>query len=160
MTDKRERIAYLTHIEKYLAVLARITGKVINRDDLEALEETDKVRKKAAHYLRHPLNKYEINYDSLSAEKLDNFFDKLYESNDNKVYLWVEGANECGLLKIHSIKSINFSFFFNPDLIQVLSITTEDLEDKLLLDIDLDEDNSPKMLTIEYQGKNWSGVEF
>lgn len=160
MTDRKSRISYLANINKYLASLAKIVGKEVKREDLLSLEEVEKLRQKKANYLNYSVNRHEVSFSCLTPTEVQKFFEELYLLNKKSTYLWIEGSNECGLLMLPSIKSINYSFLFDPGLIQILTFSTVDLEDRLLLDIDLNEDNQPLMLTIESQGKNWSSIKY
>ncbi len=160
MIDRKSRISYLVNIKKFISNLERITGKEVNREDIEAIDVAYTIRQKPAKYFDYPLNKLELSYSLIKLEILSAFFDRLYHSNNTPVYVWIDGVDECGLLKLPSIKSVNVSFFFDPGHIQVLTFTTVDSEDMLLLDIDLDDSNRPTMLTLEYQGKNWSSIEY
>ena len=156
----RAKLKYLNDIEPHLLELETFANKTVNRCDLSSIEEVEEVRARLISDLKNlPTKSFEINFSEKDGVRFDAYIQGLYNSNREAVYIWTKGTNSCGLYKVDSIKSVNFSFPFEINTDGMLQFLSVDVKDNLLLDFDID-DAGEKLIEVEVQGLNWINVKY
>ena len=156
----RAKLEYLNDIEPYLLELGTLTNKTVNRCDLSSIEEVEEVRARLISGLKNsPTKSFEINFSEKEGVRFDAYVQSLYNSNREAVYIWTKGTNSCGLYKVDSMKSVNFSFPFEINNDEMLVFLSVDVKDRLLLDYFID-DAGDKIIEVRVRGLNWINVEY
>lgn len=155
----KKSIEYRQHIKSYLSELTVIINQYVSEIDLSSLSDVEDARRKAVSLNDFPVSKFIIPFNEKATEKFRSFIDALYQANDSEVYIWTKRTNVCGLYKIKSIRNINIDFPFEINDEGILVFLSADFKDRLLFDFSLDS-NGNKILEIEMQGRNWSGINY
>ena len=156
---RRKKIQFKLNIKAYLAELKELTGVDVSPQSLSSLEEMEEIRKKSLHLKNTDKIKYIANFSIKDSDRFRKFIANLNKANNSSVYTWTEKANTCGLYKAASINAIDFSFEFNLNTEGIVVFTTEDSNNKLLLDFYRDS-KEQETIEIEVTGKDWYSVSF
>jgi hypothetical protein len=159
-SELQRRLAYARHIRSYLRQLALVTGRIVSRKELlsvealEALRNTWKLRFSAARK-----NKFEIPFGEKQGERFVKYVHSLYAANPSEGYLWMLHADDCGLLRLGSVRDINWSFPYEIDPNGILTFVTADSMDKLT--VEFSENSQGRLvLAVEVTGNAWPSVPY
>jgi hypothetical protein len=158
-TKNQKRMQYLGNISSYLLDLGVLANKTITRDDLSSLEKLDEVRSKVSNIENLPIKKFEIEFSEKYSIRFNDYIKALYAVNNRQVYPWLDRTSQCGLYTFDSIKDVDFSFPFDFDG-EIVSFSSVDLKDTLLLDSFVDDFTGKEMIEIKTQGLNWPNVKY
>ena len=147
-------------MKAHLAELTVLLGRPIAEIELESLEKTaslvDEVKKR---FQTPNALTFEIPFGDRLLDLFKHFVMKLHASNPSPIYIWVERTNYCGVLRVPSVCSIKYDFDFWIERNGVISLVTEDLKDKFVLDLLLSDDGEER-LELRVQGENWGGIKY
>lgn len=141
--QKKRRLFGKQYLQSYLGELRNILQISVDAVNLLPIIETDKLSEiDYSNYLK-------ISFNILFNEK-----DKLKEiifnncERINKSYfIFTEYSLDCGTLKINKLQDFNFDFSFRSEHSGLISLISEDLSEKIILDFS--EENGVEYLEIE-----------
>jgi hypothetical protein len=156
LSDRRKRALQMP---RYLVELSRLTGRQVQVEELGSIEQAAALRQIARSRGPLPEAKYELEFSALRTEKFRTFVAALVDANPAPIYIWTQDTIHCGALLLASLAQINFDF--DTDLTEsgVVVFSTQDHEDRLLLDWTIDEQPTTP-LQMEVAGAHWSSVRF
>jgi hypothetical protein len=149
------RLRRQLRLKRYLGELSALTGRSVKADELGDLEQVVALRAAAQKLLEDAPAQFEISFSDRTSERFKRFLKSLAAANPSSVYLWTPDSIDCGVLLVPSLDAINFAFDFNINDDGILSFTTSDLNDRLLLDFS----STPageQVMTVETQGPHWA----
>lgn len=158
--DRRLMLRQKVHMRDHLDELQALVGRPVRAEELESLERT-KVLGEVARKQFSPLEKLtvEIPFSDRLSERFRDFVHRLRASNPSPVYVWIERANECGALLLPTITSVRFDFDFSIESNGIISISTHDQSDRLVLDFYVSDDGDKRM-TVSTQGNAWGKIKY
>src|SRR5262249_51866808 len=145
------RLEYRRDRPRHLAELGILLGREVFTSDLISVEETEAIRQRSIKVVREPGAKWEIPFREKSEPRFARFIAGLAAANGAGVYVWTPTSRTCGLIRPMPLSVVGFGFPFSMSPDGILSIVTEDLADKLLLDYFRD-DQDEERLEIEVKG--------
>ncbi len=146
--QKKRRLYGRQHLVAYLKELNAITNKKVDESMLLSIVDSDKVNST----LFEECYKTRILFSD--KEKLLLLIGRLISLKDGKIYLYTSYSEDCGLLKLDSLKDFNVNFNFNDEHYGLIIIILQDLSNKLILDFY--EEKERYYLEIEAYGGDWS----
>ncbi len=149
--QKRRRLFGKQHLSEYIRELNALTKIEVTPNMLISIEESDKV----VNFNRNYSNKGII--DFINKQKLSLLINELIEYKDIPCYLFTAYSNDCGLLKLESIKDFNENFNFQDEHSGFIKIILEDLSNEMILDFY--QENNKHLLEIEIYGEDWAKAE-
>jgi hypothetical protein len=159
-TMRRLKILQKIHMRAHLEELSVLAGRPICAEELESLERTAELGKSARkNFLPLAEVTFEIPFSDRLSERFNAFIHDLHASNASPVYVWVEWTNECGVLMLPSITDIKFGFDFSIETNGVISISTYDRCDRLVLDFFYSDDGDERMV-VSVQGSHWCEINY
>ena len=156
---RRKKIQFKLNIKTYLAELKELTGEDISPLFLSSLEEMEEIRRKSLHLKDIDKIKYTANFSMKNSDRFRKFIANLSKANNSPVYIWTKRANSCGLYKAASINAVDFSFEFDLNTEGIVTFTTENANNELLLDF-YRNSKEQETIKIEVTGKDWYSVSF
>lgn len=153
------RLRQNLHLKRYLDELSALTGRFVQADELGDLEQVAALRMAAQRFLEDAPAQFEIRFSDRTSERFKKFLQSLTDANPASVYLWTPDTIDCGVLLVPSLGAIKFDFDFTINDDGILSFTTSDLSDRLLLDFS----STPageQVMTVETQGPNWGSAVY
>lgn len=145
------------HLKRYLEELRALTGRSVQADELGSLEQVATIRMAAQQLNSQPSVSCEVRFSDRSSERFKSFLQRLMDANPSSVYVWTPDTIDCGALMAPSLDAIRFDFDFTINDDGILSFTTSDLGDRLLLDFSIIS-TGEQVMKIETQGPNWARV--
>jgi len=146
-------------MKKYLEELVALTGRVVKAEELGNLEQVVELRQAAHRHSVEPTATCEISFSERTSDRFDGFLKRLTAANPLPVYVWTPRTIDCGAFIAPSLAAINFGFDFAINDEGILSLTTTDLCDSLLLDFSVSASGDQR-LKLERQGAHWFHVEY
>jgi len=146
-------------LSRYLKKLKCLTGRDLTPASLLSVEETESIHEQLSDLANSHASKFTIAFEDKLSERFRNYVENLYKANPVPVYLWIEESSMCGLIRLKSIKSVNFTFPFDVCPNGVITFSTADFRDRLLLDF-FEDGVGQRMLEVESQGKHWLNVTY
>ena len=160
MSEIRQKlIAKKIHMRSHLDELRVLLGRAVAAEELCSLEQTESIRQASRKFRDQPVTACEIDFAAKQSDRFRSFVDRLAVANASPIYLWATYSVECGTLMVRSLRDVKFDFDFAVGEMDLLSVTTSDLQDRLLLDW-FESDAGARRLKIETQGKHWAGMSF
>lgn len=160
MTDLAKRLAYNRDIKTYLTQLKHLAGRDVDVHDLLSLDETKVIRDNSKLAFKSlPAHKFKIKFSERLSARFEMFTRKLHALNSSSVYIWLERSNTCGVLAVSSILSFNFKFEFSAISEGIISLSTSDMGDNLLLDFSK-APSGDTFLEIELKGNTWGSCTY
>lgn len=152
--DLSRKLARKTQMDRYLAQVSEISGRLVEQDELDSIEETDAIRSEFKKFIDQPKAAFEIKPNDLRSGRFIHFLESLEQANPKPVFIWIERTNVCGAFKLPSVSKIYAGF--KPEKVPegIISFITEDLENSLILDFDDDS------VEVELQGPDWIDVRY
>lgn len=154
-----DRLRLKLHLKRHLEELSALTGRSVQADELGSLEQAAQMRMAAQKFIAQPFARYEIKFSDRKTERFRKFLQRLTDANPSSVYIWTRHTIDCGALLVVSLAEIKFDFDFAINDEGILSFTTSDLTDKLLLDFSSTPEGE-QIMTVETQGPNWASAVF
>ncbi|MGI6339278.1 MAG: hypothetical protein ACOXZV_07885 [Bacteroidales bacterium] len=142
-------------LNSYLEELNLIVRVKLSEKDLIPLEETEHLisrRKQISKSI--PQKKVKLKFEDKA--RLYGYLNALESVRNGKIILFTEYSKYCGALLLNSFNDINYDFSFDDEHSGIVSILSENLNDKLLLDF-YEEDGS-FFIEVETQGHLWNCI--
>ncbi|WP_143684731.1 hypothetical protein [Variovorax sp. KK3] len=143
----------------HLEELQVLLGRRVAAEELLSLEQTEQLRQASQHFRAAPITAYEIDFCEKMTGRFHALIDRLAISNPSPVYLWATYSVECGTLAVPSLHDIHFDFDFAVGDMELLSMTTSDFQDRLLLNW-FESDDGARRLSVQTQGKHWAAIKY
>lgn len=159
MSSLSDKLQQKLNMKRYLEELGSLTGRVVQPDELCSLEQVVVMRQTAKELAAQHAVVFEIPFSDKGSSRFKTFIQKLKDANSSPVYLWTPRTMNCGALLVPSIGEIKFDFDFAINDEGILSFTTNDFRDSLLLDFT----NTPMgehFMKVETQGEHWAKVSY
>ena len=157
MNDPRERLRYKVHIAHHLTELGHLTNRLVLEGELLTPDRTRALREQMKT-LPEFVHKFTIPFSERQSERFQAFIEQGQHTFPKPVYLWTQYTNECGALRLSSIRDLNFGFDFKVESNGILSLIAEDLTNRMLLDFY--EDGQNQLLDIELAGTEWGKLAY
>jgi len=139
------------HLARHLTELGCLLRREVRPEDLLSLDETEVLLGRTAK--RTPGHKETFPF----AEKARGSLSPLVHAFQNDfVYLWTALTNDCGVHRAVPLADIDFNFPFEFSPEGILSVVSQDLGDRILLD--WYEEGGVELLDFEVIGPRWSAV--
>ena len=139
--------------------LETISGREVSDTEVGELNELSNVVKAHENFDSLPLNSFEIEFGGKDSPQFHEFVVRLKELNNSPVYVWTPRTRICGLFRLPSICSVDFSFPYSLNSEGILSISTVDALDRILLDWSTDNSGDERLI-VEQQGPNWTQLSW
>lgn len=146
-------------LDAYLEELAVLTGRLVRADELDGVEQVDRMRQVAQWFVPVPKASCEIAFADRLSPRFDSFIRRLRDSNSSPIYVWTPRTLARGALLVPAIDHINFGFAAGLNDEGMLSFATCDGEDRLLLDFEMTS-TAAQTMHIEVRGPNWGKVAY
>jgi hypothetical protein len=150
-----QRLAYHRHMHKHLQELSLFVLYEVFEADLLDVDLARHLKQQMAEMTDLPRRRLRIRFEETKLPGFQTFVDRLYARNMSPVLIWTEFATTCGPLRIGSITDVNFDFGFDANAAGIVTLTTIDGTDRLLLSWEED-DNGRQILDVEITGKQWT----
>lgn len=141
----------------YLTELSQLLGRSVKHEELESLDHTKSMRMAAQRMDSKNCQPYKIKFSERNSPRFMSFLRGLKDANSSPIYLWTPRTIDCGSLLVPALEAIDFGFSFNINHEGILTFSTSDLVDTLLLDFSIDAMGEQVML-VETSGSNWTKV--
>ncbi|HVI91208.1 MAG TPA: hypothetical protein VM659_23125, partial [Dongiaceae bacterium] len=149
-----QRLAFHRHMHKHLQELSLFVLYEAVESDLTDVEWARHLKQQMAEMKDLPRRRIRIPFEQTKTPAFHAFVERLYAANPAPVLIWTEFATTCGPMRIGSITDVNFDFGFDANAAGIVSFTTVDGADRLLLSWEED-DAGQRILEIEVTGKRW-----
>ncbi len=149
-----EKLTYKFFIKKYLPLISTLCNKEITEDELVSLEENKNLFSAFKDIPYNNIYKFIIGYELLKTNEFNDYIKSLHQLNANPVYVSCEYTRECGLYLLDSIFNFNYNVKFEQVTGGVIGFITQNIENALLLDFDIDELGN-KIIEISVSGLKW-----
>jgi hypothetical protein len=160
MSDLQQRLFRNRHLSSHLNGLASLVNGPVSASDLLSPQEVSRLREKIDNQTRRSrMEKFQIPFEEKLTVRFKNLVNALHEMNSSPIYVWTPLSNDCGLLQVESLRSVDYSFGFDVVPEGLFSLVTVDLLDEMLLDFSED-DRGKRILEIELYGLHWSGIGY
>lgn len=159
MSSLSSKLQQKLNLKRYLEELGALTGRVVQADELCSLEQVVVMRQAAKKLAAQHAVVFEIPFSDKDSNRFKAFIQKLKDADSSPVYLWTPRTINCGALLVPSVAEIKFDFDFAINDEGIISFTTIDFRDSLLLDFT----NTPmgaQCMRVETQGENWTKVSY
>jgi hypothetical protein len=141
--QKKRRLFGKQYLQSYLGELKSILQISVETLDLLPIVETDKLSEiDYSNYLKMSFN---ILFNE--KNKLKEIIFKNCERVNKSYFIFTEYSLDCGTLKISKLQDFNFDFSFKSLHSGLISLISEDLSEKIILDFS--EENGDEYLEIE-----------
>lgn len=152
--DVEQRLAYHRHMHKHLQELSLFVLFEAVESDLMDVDVARHLKQQMAEMTDLPHRHLKIRFEETKSPAFHAFVERLYAANPAPVLIWTEHATICGPMRIGSITDVNFDFGFDANAAGIVTLTTVDGADRLLLSWEED-DTGQRVLEIEITGKLW-----
>jgi hypothetical protein len=142
-----------------LALLSKITGRVVEANELTSLDELASMREALQRLRALPVATVEIPFSDRRSERFKSFLQRLSVANPSPVYVWPPWQSGCGALLVSSLGAINFDFDFSINPEGLLAFSTKDHADRLLLDFS-STCSGEQYMKVETRGEHWASAAY
>lgn len=153
-SELEQRLAYHRHMHKHLQELSLFVLYQAFEADLLDVEVARHLKKQMAEMTDLPQRRLRMRFEETTTPGFLAFVDRLYHYNMSPVLIWTEFATICGPMRIGSITDVNFDFGFDANAAGIVTLTTLDGSDRLLLSWE-ENDNDQRILDLTITGKEW-----
>lgn len=153
VTSNKAALEFKRNIARYLDELSKIAGRSVLETELTPLDQTGAMRD--ADIDRRSKRIVEIPFELKSSPQFGVFVDDLCRLNPSPVFVWTPRTRYCGAFRVDSVKHINFGFPFSLNPEGIISLSTSDLCDEMVLDFS-ETNAGMRVLEVELVGVNWS----
>lgn len=157
--NRKELIAFKIRLPRYLSELSSLFGRTVTHDELLSLPETTALQEQSRLSKREPEWSVEVPFSERLGGRFVALLRALSDLNPSPVYVWIEGVQVCGVPRPVPLADLHFDFGFSDVSGEIVSISTSDLADRMVLDLSKDEIGR-EMLQIEVSGPRWSAVKY
>jgi len=157
MSEPNSEFQKLRHMKQYLNELKVLVGRDVERSELMPPDVTQAIVEKARTKPRRPARTQNIPFTEKSSAQFRRFIDALNSVSRDGVYIWTPRAVTCGLLPPVPLVNIRFDFDFALIPEEILTFTSVDLEDSLILDL---ENNGEPRIELEVTGPKWAEIVY
>lgn len=149
--QKKRRLFGKQYLSEYLKELNALTKINVTPNELITVAESDLVNK-----IRFDVSKsFRFNFND--KERLTILIERLNDIKKEPCYLFTTYSNDCGLLKLNSIKNFNINFNFDDEHAGFIKLILQDLSNEISLDFY--EEDGIQILEVEISGKEWSEIK-
>src|SRR5215470_8502405 len=106
MSELGKTIAYRNNLRRHLTQLSHLTGRVVAKEDLLTLDETEALRSRSKAIAYAPSWRLTMKFAEKSTPRFRRLVTELHERNASGVYLWTPLANDCGVMRPVELGSI------------------------------------------------------
>jgi hypothetical protein len=152
--ELEQRLAYHRHMHKHLQELSLFVLYQAFEADLLDVEVARHLKKQMAEMTDLPQRRLRMRFEETTTPGFLAFVDRLYRYNMAPVLIWTEFATICGPMRIGSITDVNFDFGFDANAAGIVTLTTLDGGDRLLLSWE-ENDDDQRILELTITGKEW-----
>ncbi|GKS92691.1 hypothetical protein [Acidovorax sp. SUPP2539] len=158
MSDRQSLIRRRIIYPKYLSNLLKLLIFPISYRDLGTPDEAEKLRAQSQVFEGMASRTIELDFSIHEVERFKKVFNNLSVLNISRIYLWIEGSIDCGLVKIDSLADINVEYLLSSADWGIMGLLSEDMKDYLLLEIN--EYNDGLKVGLDAKGANWGAIDF
>jgi hypothetical protein len=144
------------HLAAYLKELEDIFNVNSNEVTILSLEETDSINEQSRDKLNNKISSKKIVPFDDKENFLKFYIDNCLRLQPGKVYAFTDYSKDCGAAVLNDLKCLNPIFAFNAEHTGIISILSQDLANKLILDFY--EENNKLFLEVEALGSLWGEV--
>jgi hypothetical protein len=154
----RERFWRRHELPAYLRELSVLAGRSVTEEEVSSLEEVENLRAPPDSVsARTNERKFTMLFRHKTGVAFENYIESLFAANPSPVYIWTHRTRICGAFVLGSIRELNRSFGFRLNEDGIVSVTTTDFRDELVLD--WFEEHGRELLEVNARGERWSAVE-
>jgi hypothetical protein len=153
-SEVEQRLAYHRHMHKHLQELSLFVLFEVFEADLLDVDIARHLKKQMAEMTDLPQRQLRIRFEETTTPAFQDLVDRMYHLNMSPVLIWTEFAPICGPMRIGSITDVNFDFGFDANAAGIVTLTTTDGADRLLLSWEED-DEGRRILDLTITGKQW-----
>src|SRR5262245_4894827 len=158
MSEVGKALAFRNNIRRHLTQLSRLTGRIVAKEDLLSLDETEALRARSNAVAYTPTWRRTMKFADKTTARFQRLVAALHERSSSGAYLWTPLSNDCGVMRPVELASILCGFDFDLIPEGILVVLAADLQDKFILDFSEDE-NAGRELELEVSGVHWGNVE-
>ena len=147
------RICSREQMDAHLRELEILTGRRPESQELLPSEQIERLRQRIVDTTYTPTMTYVLPF---GAPELWTLAKQLREADETNVYVWTPSSTMCGLLPPVPLRSVNFGFPFEVNPEGIISLTTANLSDCLILDFS--EERSGRVVEVEAMGPKWGAI--
>lgn len=155
MTDNQDKIFYLTNIKQYLTELSSVVGRTVEEKELLDANSTEEL---AQNRIEQNFRSISLPFKDLKSEKFKSFIDNMDRTKQGGVHVWIKNSRELGTFLMPSIKEFNLDIKFDDISGEVIVLTSEKGDNRLLLDFVFNDDMK-QFIEIEISGNSWKNVD-
>lgn len=153
--ELEQRLAYHRHMHKHLQELSLFVLFEAFEADLLDVDVARHLKKQMAEITDLPQRRMRIRFEDTTTPAFHALVDRFYHLNMSPVLIWTELAATCGPMRIGSITDVNFDFGFDANAAGIVTLTTIDGSDRLLLSWEEDDDGK-RLLDLTITGHQWT----
>ena len=159
MSERQRKIAFEGAIHGHLRTLSAYAGQPVMREELSPPEGPDAAEALLPAALAD-VRRIHLSFSERTSSRFRAFVEELTTATPQPPLLVRKStANICGPLKLASLSDFNFGFEFTQDPGGIMSISTYDRMNRILLDYGEGADGAHE-LEVEWSGPLWSRVEY
>ncbi|MFD2162263.1 hypothetical protein ACFSJU_07650 [Paradesertivirga mongoliensis] len=128
--QKKRRLFGKQYLPSYLKELNKITKRQVAASDLLTIVDTDELYD--VKFQNTPICTIRLKFEDKA--ELEKLLEDLRSQKDTEYFLFTSYSGDCGTLKIKSLKEFNIDFSFSDEHAGLISLISEDLSQKILLD--------------------------
>lgn len=159
MTTRKELIALKVNLPTYLRELSMLFGRPVVEDDLLSLDETRALQERSRQQKREPVWRVEVPFTERRSKRFNALVSSLRDLNPSPVHVWIDRVDVCGVPRAVRLKDLRFDFEFSALSSGIVTVSTADLADDMVLDFSRDEQGS-EVLQIEVSGPRWTSASY
>lgn len=144
------------HLATYLKELKAVFNVNSNEVTILNLEETDSIGEQSSGKINNNIASKKIIPFDHKENFLRFYIDNCSRLQPGNVYVFTDYSKDCGAAVFNSLKCLNPIFAFNAEHAGIISILSQDLANKLILDFY--EENNKLFLEVEALGSLWGEV--
>jgi hypothetical protein len=158
MSELEKTLAFRNNMRRHLTQLSRLTGRIVAKEDLLSLDETEALRARSKAVAYTPSWRRTMKFAEKSTARFQRLVARWHEQNSSGAYVWTPLSNDCGVMRPLDLASIHWGFDFEliPD--GILVVLAADLNDKIILDFSESQEGD-RELELEVSGKDWGNAE-
>lgn len=150
--------AFKVNIDRHLAQLSRLLGRVVRAESLLSLSETELLRTEASAVKRVPRSRHTFDFVEKRGPWFGCLLRQLAQANPTDVYVWTPFSNVCGLHPAVPLSSVRLGFDFDLIPEGALVLLPTNLEDRMLLDYSEDAGGKERIV-MELEGPAWGTID-
>jgi len=157
--NRQEVIALKVNLPRYLSELSNLFGRPVSKEELLSPDETAVLQQQSRVHKRELPWRVQIPFSERLGRPFKALLSALEELNPSPVYVWIKHARECGVPRPTQLRDVHFDFDFAALPSGIVSISTSDLADDMVLEFSKDE-NHQEILLVEVSGPRWRTASY